>query len=170
MPSDTLIAHRDELLRVFHAGLDDLEANRAGRLGTGQARRLIRSGNVNLLAAGGVGVGLAAILYGVATKPLHPIQWILSAGLFAATLIVGIRYARQTRAAVADGRVECLTGPAQVRMRGKAGFYLTVAGRSFKLPVRPWHVQNDAQYRVYVAPGPSVIVAMEPDGADQKEA
>ena len=66
------------------------------------------------------------------------------------------------------GRVECLAGPVRVQMRGKAGFYLGIAGRTFKLPVRPWHVQSDAHYRVYLAPRANVIVAMEPGGVGEK--
>jgi hypothetical protein len=33
-----------ELLWVFHVAEDDVDANRLGRLGPGQARRMVRSG------------------------------------------------------------------------------------------------------------------------------
>jgi hypothetical protein len=156
--------HREELLQVFHIGPEDLEANRAGLLSDGQARRLVRSGYWNLSASVGIGVVLAAVLYGVAEKPLVPIQWILTSVLIAAALCVGIVYSRQTRAAAAEGRVECLTGPVQLRMRWRAGWYLVIAGRSFSLPVHFWHVQSDARYRVYIAPRANRIVAIEPEG------
>ena len=165
MAATALNAQRDELLKVFHCGLDELEANRAGRLGAGQAHRLIRSGNLNVVAALVLGAGLAAILFGVAKKPLVPVQWLLSSGLFLAALAVGIHYARQTRAAAAAGIVECLAGPVQVQLRGKQGWWLSVAGQSLKLPIRGWHVQSGASYRVYLVPRGRLIVAIEPIGA-----
>ena len=160
------MGHRDDLLGVFHLESGDLEANRAGKLGEGQARRLVRSGYWNVVAALFGGICLAAILYWVARKPLAPVQWILASGLFLAALAVGIGYMRRTRAAVAEGRVECVTGPVRAQRAGKAGWYLHVADRSFRLPVRPGHVRNGMQYRVYFAPRADVIVAMEPEGWD----
>jgi hypothetical protein len=158
--------HREELLRLFHIGFEDLEANRAGMLSQRQARYLVQSGVRNLLGSLVIGLALAAILYGVASKPLAPIQWILAAVLAAAALIVGYTDYNRTRLAAADHRVECLTGPARAQMRGRAGWYLVIAGRSFKLPVRFWNVKNDAPYRAYIAPRASRIVALEPDGWD----
>jgi hypothetical protein len=154
--------HRDELLRAFRIEVADLEANRVGRLGATQQRNLLRSGIWGIAGALLIGLLIGALLYAVATKPLAPIQWIVAIGLFAVVLIVGIRYLRQTRAAVADGRVECLVGPVRVGSRGRAGWYLTVAGQSFRLPVRPWNVQQGATYRVYIAPHTGSIVAIEP--------
>lgn len=155
---------RDELLQAFHILPEDLDANRTGALGPREARRLIASGYWDLAAAVVIGLALMAILLFVAHKPLRPVQWILSSALFLAALLVGINYFRRVRAAVAEGRVECLTGAVQTQSRGKAGWYLNVAGQSFKLPVRPWHVKSGMAYRVYVAPRARVIVAMEPDG------
>lgn len=153
----------DELLRAFHLEAVDLDANRAGRLSNAQARQLRRSGWNNLLLTLVVGVILAAILAFVANKPLKPAQYITALILFGVTLAVGIFHFRKTHAAAAEGRVECLTGPVQVQSRGKQGFFLSVAGKSFKLPVRPWHVGNGAHYRVYIASRAELIVAMEPD-------
>jgi len=155
--------HRDELLRVFNLGPTDLEANRAGRLSDMQAGRLRRSGWNNLLLTGVVGIVLAAILAFVANRPLKPAQYITALVLFGATAAVGVHYFRKTHAAARDGRVDCLMGPAQIQMRGKAGFFLAIAGKSFKLPVRPWHVANGVHYRAYIAPRANQIVAMEPD-------
>lgn len=160
------MGHRDDLLRVFHLDAGDLEANRAGKLSQGQARRLVRSGYLNVVGAVVIGIGLAAILFGVARKPLAPVQWILASALFLAALAVGIGYMRRTGAAAADGRVECLTGPVRAQRAGKAGWYLHVADRSFRLPVRPGQVRDGMQYRVYFAPRANVIVAMEPEGWD----
>jgi hypothetical protein len=155
---------RDELLQAFHVLAEDLEANRTGALGPRQAQRLIASGYRNLAASVVIGVALLAILLFVAHKPLKPVQWILSGALFLAALLVGINYFRRVRAAVAEGRVECLTGAVETRSGGRSGWYLHVAGQSFQLPVRPWHVKSGSAYRVYFAPRPRAIVAMEPDG------
>jgi hypothetical protein len=151
----------EELMRAFRIGSEDLEANRQGRLGPGQRRSLLKSGNWNVAGAFFIGLLLGAILYGVAAKPLAPVQWILCILLFAAALAVGIRYFRRTRAAAAEGRVESVVGPVQVASRGTAGWYLSVGGRSFRLPIRPWHIQSGAAYRVYIEPRTRNIVAME---------
>ncbi len=158
------MAHRDDLLKAFGLGPDDLAANRAGALSPLQARRLIRSGWNNVAAALVLGVGLAAILMFVADKPLKPVQWILASLFFIAVLITGLVYSRKVRAAAAAGVVTTLTGPVVTRMQKQAGWYLNVAGDTFKLPVRPWNVQSGQAYRVYVVPKARVVVAMEPEG------
>lgn len=172
------MGHREELLRRFHLGPEDLEANRRGMLSQRQVRYLVQSGVRNLLGSLIIGLALAAILYGVASKPLAPSQWILAAALAAAALTIGfIDYLRTRRAAV-DLRVECLIpirvlaykvvshsaalhlpaklytgtqigirGTVRVNIRGRAGWYLVITGRSFKLPVRVWDVKNDESYR-----------------------
>jgi hypothetical protein len=155
--------HRDELLRAFQIDLHALETNRAGHLADSQVRKLIRSGYWNLFAVLGMGLGLGAILYGVAKKPLAPVQWLLASVLFGATAIVGILYFRRTQAAALEGRVECLSGSVTSNRRGNAGWYLVIAARTFKLTIRPWHVHSGTHYRVYYAPRANVIVAMEPD-------
>jgi hypothetical protein len=158
------MGQREELLRLFHIGPDDLEANRRGMLSQRQARYLVQSGVRNLLGSLVIVLALAVILYAVASKPLAPIQWILAAALAAGALIVGYAGYNRTRLAAKDHRVECLTGPARAQMHGRAGWYLLIAGQSFKLPVHFWHVKNDAPYRAYIAPRASRIVSLEPDG------
>lgn len=86
--------------------------------------------------------------------------------LAAVVLIVGYIDYRRTRQAAADRRVEYLRGSIRVHRRGRAGWYLAIAGRSFKLPVHFWQVHNDAPYRVYVAPRAKRVVSLEPDGWD----
>src|SRR5262245_40475815 len=66
--------YRDDLLRAFNISLEDLEANRVGRLGAMQQRNLLRSGNWNVVAAVLICLALGAILYGVASRPLVPVQ------------------------------------------------------------------------------------------------
>ena len=158
------VDHRQELLRAFGIGPDDLAANRAGRLGTDQARLLRRSATRNLVGGGVICAGLLVVLYLVADKPLRPVQWILAAILVAAALAsAGVEF-RRLRTAAEGATVECVTGLVQVRLRGRAGWYADVDQRSFKLPVAFWHLPVEAPYRVYVAPGVNRIVAMEPDG------
>jgi hypothetical protein len=160
------MGHREELLRRLQLGPEDLEANRRGVLSQRQARYLVRRGVRSLLGALIIGLALAAVLYAVASKPLAPVQWILAAALAAAALTVGYIDYRRARLAALDSRVECLTGPARIQMRGRAGWYFIIAGRSFKLPVQFWNVKNDAPYRAYIAPKSNRIVALEPDGWD----
>ena len=154
--------YRDDLLRAFNISVEDLEANRGGRLGAAQQRYLLRSGNWNIAAATLVCLLLGAILYGVASKPLAPIQWILAAAMGAAVLATGFVYFRRTRAVVAEGRVECLVGPVRVGSRGRSGSYLSVSGQIFPLPVRLSYIQQGLAYRVYIAPSTRSIVAIEP--------
>jgi len=154
---------REKMLDVFGIGPEDLEASRAGRLGPGQARRLLKSGRSDVIAAIIAGVVLAAILAFIAHKPLKPAQVITALVLFGVALAFGLGHFRKMRAAVADGRVETLSGPVRVFSRGKQGWHLTVADRTFRLPVRPWNVGNEARYRVYVSTAAQQIVGMEPE-------
>jgi hypothetical protein len=152
----------DQLLGAFGISMDDLHANRSGRLGVAQVRQLRRSGLNNVGLALAAGAVLAAILFGVANKPLKPAQWITALVLFAAVLATGIAHYRRTHAAASVGIVERLSGIVQVISRGKSGFVLEVSGRTFRMPVRPWHIRSGAPYHVYVAPGVNIVVGMEP--------
>lgn len=154
--------HDAELLRVFHVEPDDIAANRVGQLGSGQARRLVRSGYVNMVLAVLMSVGLGAIVLAVAARPLKPVQVILSAVLVVALLMVGGVYMVRSNQAAALGVVEIHSGPVHVVMQRRAGYYLTVGDESYKLPVQAWHVQSGASYHVYVVPRARRIVAMEP--------
>jgi len=156
------MSHREELLRAFGIQPQDLEANRAGRLGEAQGRKLLSSGNGNLAGAFLIGLLLAGILYGLANKPLVPVQWILALFLFLIVLVVGFQYFRQTRAAVVEDRVEALFGPVHVQSRGRAGWTLMVSGQSFQLPVHPWQIRQDELYCVYFVPRTRTVVALEP--------
>ena len=62
-----------------------------------------------------------------------------------------------------------LAGPITLRLRRNNGWWLTVQGETFRLPVQYWHVNNGTPYLVYVAPAARRIVAMEllhPTGAE----
>jgi len=79
----------------------------------------------------------------------------------AAVLIIGIRYFRQTRAVVANDRVECVRVIIRVSRRSKA-FYANIVGRSFRLPIFPRYIRLGTEYRVYVVPQIHSVVAVEP--------
>jgi hypothetical protein len=161
------MGHRDELLRLFRIGLEDLEANRAGTLSQRQAHYFKQNGIRSVILSLGIVLFLAVILFGVASKPLVPIQWILTSILAAIVLAIGYNDYSKLRLAAADPRVECLTGPTRIRKLGRAGWYLSIANRSFKLPAHSRIMKSDAAYRVYIAPKApreSCIVAIEPDG------
>ena len=153
--------HREELLQAFRISAEDLAANRAGRLGVSQQRKLLQSGTVNVAAAFGLGFLLIAILVAVAEKPLAPIQWLLTSGLLLAVSIVGLHYFRQTRAAVAADRVECVRGVMRMSRRN-SGFYAYIAGRSFRISIFPRYIRTGTEYRVYVVPQTESVVAVEP--------
>ena len=157
--------HRLELLRVFKNTPSDLDANRLGQLGPGQLRRLRRSAANSLLIMVAVVAALIVIVLLVGTRPIAPWRWVLVAVVALGGLAVGVQRSRELRRALREHTVEALTGQVKVRMQGRSGWWLTVAGQSFHLPVRFWHVGPDLDYRVYVAPAAKLIVAMEPAGA-----
>jgi hypothetical protein len=154
--------HRQDVLKAFGIGEDDLAANRAGTLGARQAAQLRKSGYMNLLAAFFAGAVLAAILAFIANKPLKPAQFITAGILFLCVLAVGINDVLKTGGAAKDGRVERLSGPITVSSRGKQGWFLVVGGRSFRVPVHVWKIENGAPYHVYFAPKANRVVSMEP--------
>lgn len=156
--------HTRELVDAFKITEADLEANRAGRLGPTQARNLRKSGLANLIGALFCGVLLALILAFVVHKPLKPAQWITALILFLAVLAVGVNDMLKTGAAAAKGTVERVDGPVAVQSRGKQGFWLNVAGRSFRMPVHFWKLKNGAPYAVYFTTAGNRIVGMEPGG------
>ncbi len=156
--------HRSELLRVLKIGPDDLEANRQGVLGARQRQRLVRSGYIQLLMAAGLAVVLLGIVLAVAERPFEPVQIIVTMVLFVALLVLGAVTCLRYSSAASTGVVGCEAGMVQTVMRGRAGWYLIVNGQSFSLPIRYWHVQNGAPYRVYFTPKAKRIVGLEPDG------
>jgi len=154
--------HRDELLRTFKNGPEDIDANRAGRLGPAQIRRM-RRGAVNavliMVLAAAV---LIAIILLLGATPIAPWRWGLIVVVAGAGIAVGVYQGCRLRSAVTAGVVECHSGPVRVAMRGRTGWWLTIGGHSYHLPVRFWHVGSGGEYRVYIAPAAELIVAMEP--------
>ena len=157
-------SHRDELLRVFKIGPEDIQANRAGALGARQSGKLRRGIYWNVVATAMILLGLVATVYLVGERPFAWWRYALVGGIVAAGGAVGFVAVRGLIAAVRAGVVECLAGPIRVTLRGRTGWWLAVQDRSFRMPVQFWHLGNNASYRVYVAPAAKVIVAMEPDG------
>jgi hypothetical protein len=130
--------------------------------GPDQVRRLRRGAVNTMLLMVAIVAGFAAIIIFIAERPIAPWRWGLIVVVALAGLAVGVHRSAQLRHALRDGRVECLAGPVRVTMRGRAGWWLTVADQSFHLPVRFWHVGPELIYRVYVAPAAQLILAMEP--------
>jgi hypothetical protein len=149
-----------DLLTVFGIEADDLAANRAGVLTARQIRAMRRYAWSNV-SASLVLVGLLlAILLLVADKPLQWIQYTL-AGVLVAALAATCAYAfRKSRAARRSGVVECRTGPVTVERDN--GWWLTIEGRSFRVPPELHRLDTAMPYRVYIAPAANRIVAMEP--------
>ncbi|MCU1394222.1 MAG: hypothetical protein JWM34_2650 [Ilumatobacteraceae bacterium] len=150
------------LLEAFHSTTDDLGANRLGTLGPQQVARLRRSANWNL--AGGIVLagGLGGLVLAVASRPLKVVQTLLIVLLVGVMLALGIVMFVRLRQAAGRAVVERVSGPVRVVRRGRAGFYLVVEGRDFKLPVLPNMVTNGGMYHVYVTPAAKRIVSMEP--------
>jgi hypothetical protein len=153
--------HREELLRAFRIGPEDIEANRAGRLGAGQIRRLRRNIWINTLAVSPL---IGAVVLGAVLLPrrgsLQYIVFALVIGLFVLMLWSWIRGIRRSLRA---GIVECLTGPATVTS-SRGGSFLTVRDKRLRLWTPYWHVGRGLTYRVYFVPAATMVVAMEPDG------
>jgi hypothetical protein len=153
---------RQSAMAAFHLTEEDLAANRGGRLSALQSQRMLRSGMWNVVGAVAGAVVLAAIVFAVAHKPLKPVQWIISLVLAGALIATGVVMNARLRRSVADGIVERHAGPVSVLRRGKAGFFITVNGASFRLPVQPAAVRNGAAYALYVMPAAKRIIAREP--------
>jgi hypothetical protein len=162
MTSD-MQSHSLELLRAFKTSPDDIDANRSGRLGPGQIRRIRRRAVNAVLAMVGAVAALIAIIVFIATRPISGPRWALIVVVGLAGLVVGVYQSARLRRALRDGTVECLIGPIRVTLRGRNGWWLAVADRSFHLPIRFWHVGPGLRYRVYVASAAQLVVAMEPD-------
>ena len=96
------MGHSDILLKLDHIGVENLEANRAGVLSQRQAGYFRRNGIRSVILALIIVGVLAAVLFGVAAKPLVPIQWILTAGLSAIVLVIGYNDYSKLRLTAAD--------------------------------------------------------------------
>src|SRR6059058_5779281 len=117
-------SHRDELLRVFKIGPEDIRANRAGTLGPRQRRRLRNGVYSNVAATLVIVLGLIAVVYLVAERPISGPRYALIGALAAAGAAVGAYAVRGLVRAVRAGVVECLAGPVRVTLRGRAGWYV----------------------------------------------
>jgi hypothetical protein len=156
-----MATHRDEVLRAFGLGPADLEANRSGGLSTLQKKQLFASGVRNLVGAVFGCVVLLGIMAFVVNRPLKPAQIIMALILGGALMAVGIYDLMRTRAAAGEG-VERFSGPVQVVSRGKQGWWLLMDRHSFRMPVRPWKLENGSPYHVYWSRRANRIVSMEP--------
>jgi hypothetical protein len=78
-------------------------------------------------------------------------------------LAVAVGYLVRVRGDAASGEVRCFTGPIRKALRGRAGWFLYVGERDFRMPIRPHHISEQLPHRVYVTRKAKRIVAMEPD-------
>ena len=154
--------YQAELMRVFHLDDQDLAANRQGIMGPRQVQRLVRSATISLVAAVVADAAILALILAVAARPFKPVQIILSALVLAALPAIGIVYYVKLRADTAGGQVDHYAGPIRKQLRGRAGWFLYVGDRDFRMPVQPNHIA-DMPHHVYATRKAKRIVAMEPD-------
>jgi hypothetical protein len=160
-------SHGEELLRAFRIGPEDLAANRAGRLGPGQVRRLRRNITINILAVVPFQAALVALAVFVPRKTVF--LYAVTGVLLAALIALEADWVRKIWRTIRDGVVRCLAGPVTVQSAGRGGTWLMVQGERHRLWTGYWHVGRGLPYRVYVAPAARLSVAMEPDGRQQPQ-
>jgi hypothetical protein len=151
---------RDDLLKAFGVGPEDLAANRSGRLGPHQRRTLERQVVVRTATA------VAALTVPLALALLGPL-WTRVAGVALVTLValgLVVRAERLLNAARQPGVVSQLSGPVTPMLlhRENAGWWLSVQGRWFRSPVDVTLFDDDTVYRVYYLRSAHRVVAVEP--------
>lgn len=179
------VDEQQQLLHAFKITRADLDANRLGRLGGGERRRMLVACSVGVALGEGFGVWMLLEAVNSARTPEVEAQnWIIPAVI---AVIVAAFTAIAARAYLHTMRrpVECVTGSVSiglVRAGRSAVPTLEVAGRAFTLP-RPPHVSSgviaaysailtDRPYRVYVLgrrvlamePAPESLLDRAPDG------
>lgn len=164
LAGDAAQSYREELLRAFHIGPQDLLANRAGRLGPGQAARMRRGIATNLLLAGAIVIVLGGLVVLTADPPIQWWRWVMIAALALACLGTGAFRSRALARGAAAGVVQEYLGPIRLHLQPRVGWWLTVQGVAFHLPIKFWHLAEGGTYAVYVAPAAKLIVAIEPAG------
>lgn len=160
------MSHTEDLLTAFDVSAEELQANRAGRLGHRQARGVRSVAWASVLNSGLVVGGLIGIVYISSNGTPELSQHIVAGVLALIGALVAYRTMRRPFAASRSGVVECLTGSVAAEKRGRGEWKLTVAGRTSRLFIDPATLAGGAPYRVYVAPAAGQVVAMEPDGWD----
>jgi hypothetical protein len=168
------VEEQDQLLSAFRITHADLDANRLGRLGTRERRRMLMWCAIGVILGGAFGVWM--LYEGVrseVTPPGVPAQdWIIPVVIGLVVLFITVAAARAYLLTMRRA-VECVTGPVSISLvrAGRSSILkLQVAGRAFTLP-RPAHaphgviaayqaILTNRPYQVYVL-GPRVL-AMEP--------
>jgi hypothetical protein len=158
------MSHREDLLRAFDVSVEELQANRAGRLGNRQARGVRSVAWASILNSVLLVGALIGIVYISSNGTPELSQHIVAGVLALIGVLVAYRTLRRPFAASRAGVVECLTGPVAAEKRGRGEWKLSVAGRTLRLFIDPATLTDGASYRVYVAPAVGQVVAMEPDG------
>jgi hypothetical protein len=146
------------LATSMHFTAQDLEANRQGRLGDGQRRRLrwyVVEGGIALIVA------LVAVA-GFFLVPREP-KWYLGALAVAGlALYYGISSIELGRDLYA-GRVAAISGRKEHTYGSNWGLSLTLGGVDFQIPrnYAPT-LQDDRQYKLYYVPRSKTVVSAEP--------
>jgi hypothetical protein len=157
------VSNREELLHAFRVKPADLEANRAGRLGPGQVERLRRNIWINVLVV--LPMQLLLIAFVVFARPAT-LGLILAGVLFALLTIAELSWVRRIRRVIREGTVRGLRGRVTLRRSLSSGTWLSVSGERNRLWTGGRYVLPGGDYRVYVAPGARLVVAMEPETYD----
>jgi hypothetical protein len=155
-------AYRAELLDAFKITESDVSNNELGRLGPSQTARMLRRVWTTQALAWAIVAAFAALLWFTAERPIQWWRYAMVAALALAMIGYGVVSARRLREAAADGQVVGLKGEAEIHLRGREGYWLTIDGKSFPLPIHFWHVASGRHYQVYVAEKASLIVAIVP--------
>jgi hypothetical protein len=155
-------SHREELLRAFRIGPADLEANRAGRLGPGQIRRLRRNIWINLAAAAVLAAPIIA--FAILSPRKNVVHYTICGIALGLVVLMAVAWIRGIRRALRAGAVVCFAGPVTVQSQSRGGTTLIVQAEHVRLWTGYWHVGRGLPYQVYVAPAAKLVVAMEPDG------
>ena len=159
------MSHREDLLAAFDVSAEDLQANRAGRLGSRQARGIRSVAWASVLNSELLVGGLIGVVYISSNGTPELSQHVVAGALALIGLLVGYRTMRRPFAATRAGVVECLTGPVGADKRGRE-WRLSVEGRTVRLFTDPAILATGVTYLVYVAPAVGQVVALEPDGWD----
>ncbi|MDX6277470.1 MAG: hypothetical protein QOJ72_1598 [Nocardioidaceae bacterium] len=154
--------YRAELLSAFKITETDVSSNELGRLGPSQTARMFRQVWTTQALAWAIVGGFAILLWFTAERPIQWWRYAMVTTLALALIGYGVVVARRLRESAADGQVVGLEGVVEVHVRGREGYWLTIEGRSFRLPIHFWHVASGRSYHVYVAEKAALIVAIVP--------
>jgi hypothetical protein len=168
------------LARTNNFTMDDLAANRAGRLSTRQARRLRKRsagyrllGVLALLVSIGAGVWFVVTLNATNAQPIHSYSVVASI-LFGLIGVGSLRVGRSRARDVQGGSVNAREGilklvyqrsPTTGTGGGGPTYLYVIGGASYRVSLTAWEgAITDLRYRVHETPD-GVLLSIEPLGA-----